>query len=209
MSARAGRMSSAPLCALDAVRVATAEHHRRLEALPSQTRLMAHADDPAEYRSTLIRLYGFHAPLAAAFAREAPALFAGIRLGRHVEALRHDLFDLGLSAADVASVPLCTALPSLGTLDQALGCAYVVEGSSLGGRVIFKHLSQRSGAGPLRFFAGDGEHTASAWRGFCAQLNAEVTCVDEACASACATFEVLTAWLDEPSFALVAPGKPG
>jgi heme oxygenase len=195
------------VCALDAVRNATVERHRRLESLPSQARLMAQGDDLADYGSTLLRLLGFHAPLAASFALAAPAVFAGIGLGQRVEALRHDLLDLGFTSADLAAAPLCASLPSLETLDRALGCAYVIVGSSLGGRVIFKRLSALAGTIPLRFFAGDGEHTASGWKRFCARLNAEVESVDQACAGACETFDALTAWLDEPALATAAP-KP-
>ncbi len=183
------------------------ERHRRLEALPSQLRLMARDFDMMAYRSALLRLHGFYAPLAAAFAQDAPALFASLRLGPRVEALRHDLFDLGYTSADLDAAPLSASLPALGTFDFALGCAYVIAGSGLGGRVIFKHVSLRADAVPLRFFAGDGDQTANVWSRFCAQLNAEVTRVDEACAGACATFDGLISWLDEPACAATPPRR--
>jgi heme oxygenase len=50
---------------------------------------------------------------------------------------------------------------------------------------------------PLRFFAGDGAHTAENWRRFCAALNAAAANVDELCAAACAAFDALARWLRE------------
>lgn len=205
MSASASGLSYPAVCVRDIVRSATEDCHRRLEALPSQTRLMAKDFDLAEYRSTLLRLHGFYEPLAAAFAQHAPTLIAGVRLRRRVEALQCDLFELCYSPADLAAAPLCGSLPSLETFDRALGCAYVIEGSSLGGRMIFAHILRYAGAVPLRFFAGDGEGTSLAWKQFCAQLNAEAVRVDEVCLGACKTFDALAAWLDVPQFARATP----
>lgn len=54
------------------------------------------------------------------------------------------------------------------SLAYALGYAYVVEGSTLGGRVILKHLNQtlQLGENGTRFFAGYGAETGSFWKAF-------------------------------------------
>ena len=68
----------------------------------------------------------------------------------------------------------------------AWGFAYVMEGSKLGGKVIFKHIqrqlgfSENSGAS---FIAGDGVNTFGLWKEFLLKFSAYVTqnsCEDEA-----------------------------
>ena len=56
----------------------------------------------------------------------------------------------------------------------ALGCMYVLEGSTLGGRVILKHIAHSLEILPDTggaFFAGYGEKTGSLWKGFLQSLN--------------------------------------
>ncbi len=50
-----------------------------------------------------------------------------------------------------------------------IGIAYVLEGSSLGGRVIYKHISNNLGLDSqtgAKFFSGNSAQTASHWKGF-------------------------------------------
>ena len=57
----------------------------------------------------------------------------------------------------------------------ALGFMYVIEGSTLGGRVILRHLQSRpffSEHDASEFFAGYGAETGSLWKSFLAALSA-------------------------------------
>jgi heme oxygenase len=195
--------------ALEAVRGATAQSHRSLEAMPGQARLLAADFSRAEYRAALERMYGFYEPLGRALGAQAHARTWGERVAQRTELLRCDLLDIGLSPADVNGLARCARLPEVDTPDRALGCAYVFEGATLGGRVIFKHLTRIFAAPdvPLRFFAGDGARTAESWRRFCDVLNATASNVDEVCAAARAAFDAMAAWLGEP--ASIGAGKPG
>jgi heme oxygenase len=187
--------------ALESVRTATAESHRLLEAMPVQARLLAQDYSAAEYRCMLERMYGFYEPLGHAIAAHEHAGKWGLRVADRVELLRSDLAELGLTAADLSNLERCTRLPLVDTADRALGCAYVLEGATLGGRVIFKHLMRvfpDRAAIPLRFFAGDGDRTAESWRRFCGAFNASAADVDEVSAAACAAFDSIAAWLNEP-----------
>jgi heme oxygenase len=187
--------------ALDSVRRATAESHRLLETMPVQARLLAQDFSVGEYRCMLQRMYGFYEPLGHAIVAHEHAARWGSRVADRVELLRCDLVDLGLTGAELRSLERCTHLPPLDTADRALGCAYVLEGSTLGGRVIFKHLTRvfpdRAGI-PLRFFAGDGDRTAENWRRFCTAFNATAADVDEVSAAASAAFDSIAAWLRQP-----------
>jgi len=56
--------------------------------------------------------------------------------------------------------------PSVG---YALGCMYVMEGSTLGGKVILKHVSKTLGVVPEQgglYFTGYGEETGRYWKTF-------------------------------------------
>ena len=79
-----------------------------------------------------------------------------------------DLATLGWSSREVESIPLCSELPETASLDQALGCLYVLEGSTLGGSIICRAVQQRLGPSPGRsFFAGYGDRTGTMWNAFC------------------------------------------
>jgi heme oxygenase len=160
------RWMAVPVSPLEAVRRATAQSHRGLEAMPGQARLLAPDYSLAEYRGLLERMYGFYEPLGPALSAHEHGIKWGERVCERAELLRCDLLALGLKQADVNGLARCAQLPLLDTPDRTLGCAYVFEGATLGGRVIFKHLARvfpvRAQV-PLRFFAGDGDLTAQNW----------------------------------------------
>ena len=180
---------------VDRLRDATHGRHALLEEMPSQQRLLADDYELAEYRCLLERLFGFYDGLASAFATDDPW---GARVRERAALLALDLRDLGANSSEVRALARCTELPLLDTHDRVLGCAYVIEGATLGGRVIVKHLQRAFRASPdtpMRFFAGDGVETGVRWQRSCAILNAEAKNVADVCKAACATFDVMAQWL--------------
>lgn len=78
--------------------------------------------------------------------------------------------DLSFFSSQTSQSPTFEALsmpdPSIG---YALGCMYVMEGSTLGGKVILKHVSKTLGIVPTQggaYFAGYGEETGHYWKTF-------------------------------------------
>lgn len=70
--------------------------------------------------------------------------------------------------------PLADRTPEITNVYEALGAMYVLEGSTLGGRVITKMLMQNlnlSDTTYLKFFSGYGEQTDSMWASFMTVLN--------------------------------------
>ncbi len=67
------------------------------------------------------------------------------------------------------NLPICQTLPPLTNLSQAFGCLYVMEGSTLGGKFIYKvvkdtlHFEHTTGAS---FFYGYGADTGAKWKAF-------------------------------------------
>lgn len=85
----------------------------------------------------------------------------------------------------------------LDSFPAVLGAAYVVEGSTLGGTIIHRHVAQLlgfdGGAGTL-FFHGYGADTGTRWKQFVEALNRAPLvdgCWQRAAAGAVGTFELL------------------
>lgn len=185
------------------LRVATDPAHRALEAgLDWQGRV---ATLPG-YRDLLARLHGFHATwehaIGTALADE-PFLAPRRRLGL----LAADLDHLGLAPAAVAALPRPEALALDGPA-AATGALYVLEGSTLGGQLIGRHIAGLHGFGEtgLAYYRAHGPRTGAMWAAFRTRL--EVFADDPYAetvltGAAVATFAAMGAWLCAPN------GGPG
>lgn len=78
--------------------------------------------------------------------------------------------------------------PTLGSLDDAYGVAYVVEGSTLGGLVMADRF-EAQGIDQTSYLRLRGKQTGPHWRRFLDALERDVTDRDRACTAAVATFE--------------------
>lgn len=152
-----------------------------------------------EYRSILERFFGFYRPVELQFTRvTVPAEVEALLLLRPREPLlRADLIALGLPTPD--TLPMCLELPPLSTAAQCLGCLYVMEGATLGGQVLSRHLERTLCVTPesgARFFTGDGPRTGEMWKAFRVAFTGFDTqeTQDEVVASAIASFRALRAW---------------
>lgn len=113
---------------------------------------------------------------------------------RRAARLADDLAALGADLAPRRA--LAVRLPRTGTLAQALGSMYVIEGSTLGARVIGPRLQAGLGVTPQcggSYFAGHGEQTGAMWREFRQALAAlpPGAAWEEAAGAARQTFEGL------------------
>ncbi len=195
--------TQAPACAagdtLTALRRATREHHAELERrLPPS----AIAASPAAYQRILAAFFGFYEPLEERIRRAEPPLDASAR--QKTPALRADLAALGKTPAELDALSRCDDGPDPGSPAEALGCAYVVEGATLGGQIIARHVRARLGLGPntgALFFSGYGRQTGTRWREFVAIIERHVAHPDRARAGRAArdTFVSLTRWLETRS----------
>lgn len=158
-----------PFPLLARLRLDTAAAHRQLEAALDVESALRQTES---YGMMLAGFYGFHQ--AAERAMEASA---GLPLEgydpvarRKSPWLREDLLALGWSGDRIEAQPVPDAgdLPCLPDAAALLGCAYVMEGSTLGGRHIEAMMSGNA-AIPLearRFFQGYGNLTGAKWTGF-------------------------------------------
>jgi heme oxygenase len=188
------------------LRGATASLHAQVEALPAMVRLMSEAVGPSDYLHYLAglgRVYGaLEPPLLAALDRALagrPELRPPIV--PKLAAIREDLAALGLPDPSPQGG---MAPDDLGT---TVGGLYVLEGTTLGGQVIARHLNRRLEAdvgqvlAQARFLGFYGERTSAHWKAFAGSLDGLVDLglvrPESAVAGACETFERVLAIFSE------------
>lgn len=152
------------------------------------------------YCFRLAQFYGFYRPIEARLTQllQHDLLDYPRRLKAHL--LRADLKTLGWRNAD--ALPVCGRLPVLDDATAGFGCLYVLEGSTLGGQVISRHVAAQLAVTPergARFFAGYGSATGAMWRAFGAVLSEHAAhtgradCIVDVARS---TFATLRAWCE-------------
>ena len=168
-----------------------------LRELKRYVRILDGDADVDDYVRYLRAMYGYHAPIETALLAYAP--LAAVHFdapARCVKAawMREDLHALG----DRDEPSLCAHVPQPSTLARALGIAYVLEGSTLGGRFILAKRPPALAAVPARYLEGYGKDTGARWRAFGDIVAREIrTPLDEASAvnAARETFSLLISWL--------------
>jgi heme oxygenase len=185
----------------ETLKVETAACHDAIENAKRFTRLGSEDFSRDEYVEMLSRFYGFYKPLEESFRRH-PALMEALQYQQRFKLplLTQDLTDLGVSPQALEALPLCTDLPPTESMAQALGCIYVMEGSTHGAQFIAKRLQaqlQLDEKG-LRYYRGYGSQTMSQWKAFKDYLDTTITPAEEPVVVAAATraFECLQRWMD-------------
>ena len=181
---------------LAALRQATAARHERLDsALP----LAAHDATLADYASHLQLLRDWLFPLQAWLNGygDGPQGPAGLAPAPHLALIEADLAEPVLACYDGAAHLDAVPWPQDASAAYRWGVAYVVEGSQLGGTVLYKRLAAQLAPHPLRYLRGAGEDgPGPRWRAFMLALRAEVRSeqdIAEACAGACDAFDRILA----------------
>jgi heme oxygenase len=154
------------------------------------------------YSRRIVRYYGFYKPLEEKLGDVSWGETLGIDLDarRKTRLLEADLAALGFQ--QVERFAFCQQLPRLPDLAASFGCLYVLEGATLGGRVMSRHIEAKLGIGDKggRFFRGYGPKTGEMWSSFCAILRSfptDPSTEDRMVATAIATFRYFRQWFVE------------
>ena len=97
-----------------------------------------------DYLALLVRTDGFIAPFEAA-CKYTPGLERVLDFRRLTRAglIAQDLLSLGLTPAQLASIPHCQSITTFATIPEALGWLYVIERSMLLQNGILEHVRSR------------------------------------------------------------------
>ena len=153
----------------------TEQQHQEIETLIDPMKNFASLE---AYKAHLLKTWTFYRPLEANLAAlDWNAVGIDFVSRRKAPLLEEDMRFLGVphSPTEERKQPLDRI-----NLDFALGCLYVLEGATLGGQIISRHLA-KLGIEPEnggRFFNGYGPKTGEMWKSF--QTSATNYCVAEA-----------------------------
>lgn len=159
------------------------------------------------YRELLRRFHGYYAPLERELVEAGRWREIGLDYPERLKvgALERDLAVLGDDAVEIAALARCGDLPEVESLAGSLGCFYVIEGATLGGQIISRHLLQNLDLTPERgcgFFSGYGAETGPRWKAF-GEILTNATREEDGdaiVASANRTFATLSEWLFRNDF---------
>jgi heme oxygenase (biliverdin-IX-beta and delta-forming) len=187
-------------CDLDIQRLKweTEAEHRAVEGtLP----LMHEELDTAQYVGCLRRMYGIVTAWEERAVEVAPEWMRTMLVSRQRRSLLElDLAWFGVTERDDQR----PALPKMNALPGLLGTMYVMEGSTLGGQLIARHVEAAlhisEGRGNA-YFRGHGDQTGPMWKEFCEVLKTRVPedGTDEVVTAAKLMFTTFGEWMREKS----------
>jgi heme oxygenase len=150
-----------------------------------------------EYAALLTKLYGYYNALE----KLIHPFLVDSEISDYPQRRKTDRLMEDLSTMDTnpGQIQHCLRLPAVESYHSALGVLYVLEGSTLGGKIIANMIASRLNSETgLRFFLSYGENTMEMWRRFKVYLRQPFTSEqrEEIVTSAMLTFVTFKNWLD-------------
>lgn len=176
---------------LKELRAGTDANHKALEQNPYSERLMSPDVTVEDYKIYLEKMYGIIMPFEQDIQPKLSHIVTDMANRQKHHLLSNDLQDLGNNTENIPLYHFNAANDA-----AALGQMYVLEGSTMGGMVIQKHMSKLGV--PVRYFASYGSNTAMMWRAFIDALTTYAVThnkQEEIIDSAVATFKTMDNWL--------------
>jgi heme oxygenase len=187
------------------LRIETAADHRAAEeSLPLMNENLCRE----EYVAFLLGIYGVVSAWERYAASFAPLWLQGIvSVRQRKQMLEDDLAWFGIAHAH----QIQTMLPKISNEAGLLGSMYVMEGSTLGGQLISRHVTRVLGLHEGRgdaYFRGHGDRTGIMWKEFCEILRTRVLDADAATAidSAKAMFQVFGSSMQQVRYSPIVQG---
>lgn len=192
---------------LERLKNGTRENHHQIEKIPVMKRMFADDYSIHEYTTFLKLIYGFYVGIEPVlFWQLSQDLRTNFESRSKIAMLRMDLKTLGLDESKIDTLPVWQCKNYINNLSECLGAWYVLEGSTLGGQVIFQQLGRQFGcsAGEFtHFHQGYRSETRRYWQELCEVLNQNIPVNDiqsthQAVTAAKFTFNYLSDWLSTP-----------
>lgn len=150
----------------------------------------------ADYVHLLKIFYGFYAPLEEKLSDcLSSEIMPDLSRRRKAASILHDI---KLAGGSDGNFFRCSVLPKVSTPSQAMGAAYVLEGSTLGGRAIAGMIGKILPDATFHFFQHYGEETKRMWESFKSHLDENPSLErDPLLKAANETFVLFKKWIDE------------
>lgn len=184
----------------------TAHYHRQVEQNPYAKAIMDSTITIEQYRAYLEKFYGFLKPLEDQAVTLPFWAETGLDIGIRGKAglLEQDLMNLGASEEHIKQIPRCNEkeLPDITSSAGLFGYLYVIEGSTNGGQIMTKRLSQflpiEADHG-LQYFNAYGTETRTRWSEFMQLLQQSIHTPEDQdiiVFTASETFRLLDQWIN-------------
>jgi len=155
---------------IEQLREATRARHTELDHAVYP--IIQSIQSPADYARVLRMFYGYFQPV---YEKMEPLISSVIlpdyRIRRKPVAILDDLAVIGEQVGTV--IALCPDTPVITTTAEAFGALYVLEGSTMGGKIIAKKIKENTGLSDdhLSFFGAYRELNPAKWAIFIEALN--------------------------------------
>lgn len=194
-----------PFSAVQAVKEATRAVHQQMESCHAMRRLMAEDVSLLEYQSILMqwKLWTDKNMVHIASQLKSLAIFDLVDRLERFNIIDKDIARIVemeeyifANQNAIQKLPLGSVTSiDLANPEQALGAFYVLEGSTLGGAMITRHLKHHFGDQiPCQFYNGYGMGTPSKWHNFLKHFEQSINTaaeLNDACVGANAVFSSL------------------
>lgn len=152
---------------LGKLKEATREEHENLESIVD---IMDSSVEMDGYKRLISQFYRFYAAIEPVIAGcDMAEVGFDLEKRRKLTLLQRDVTSLEISN----SIPEWTDLPEIDTHAKAFGALYVLEGATLGGQIITRHLKQNLGIDAdsgCAFFNSYGDQVGPMWKAFGAAI---------------------------------------
>lgn len=189
---------------LENLRLTTAQSHKDLESLPLSESIINPEITDEQYALYLSLMYDVVSDAEQNIFPLLENIIPDLNHRTKAHLILSDLSVLDRNILAPKSRPITQNLNEISP-GFALGIMYVVEGSSLGGRVILKNITTALGHDGIKgasYFAGYGDKTGSIWRNFLAvmtEYESKHDAGDEIIAGANFAFDAINDYFTENS----------
>lgn len=185
----------------------TSEYHRKVERTLVNQLLLSKTLSLTSYASCMGHYLGLINPLEKCLVSYPTIIVCGYSF--RSQWLKDDLLALGWSQCQIEDHPQYTQLPTVDTLAKALGVAYVLQGSQLGGVVLRKQITATLGEDILRcnglnFWGVQSlDDVTSSWQAFKSNVDELFSTrhdlsLSETAQAATETFACFHYWFNQP-----------
>ncbi|RFU44952.1 biliverdin-producing heme oxygenase [Paraburkholderia sp. DHOC27] len=190
--------SSSSSDVLAALRAATGPRHAVLDSSMPLAKAHPSIDD---YRDHLLLLHAWLGPIETWLAQfaDGPQDSGVLSPIRRTPIIEADLAHASIAPVD-AFAPVTFPPSPHSSRAYRWGVCYVVEGSQLGGAVLYKRLRAQLAPHPLQYLGGNGAPVGPRWQQFVQALQAHVTdhaAIAAACDGATDAFDTLLSLLPD------------